>query len=80
LIILLSKKFFFNYVLALTIATPAAYYLVSKWLDNFSYATPIDLTAFGISCVVVFGLALTIILIQALQQMRKRALDALRSE
>lgn len=80
LLVLLSQKLFASYLIATFIATPIAYILIGKWMQNFSYRMAVSPNAFAIGCVGIFALVMTIILIQSFHQIRKNTLDSLRSE
>jgi putative ABC transport system permease protein len=80
LIFLLSRRLVITYFFAALIATPIAYVLIIKWMENFSYRVSITPDVFAITFSIVLALALSIILVQAVTHIRKRTVDALRSE
>ncbi|MCC7379169.1 MAG: FtsX-like permease family protein, partial [Chitinophagaceae bacterium] len=57
IVFLLSKEFTLLIVIAFAIASPIAYYIMNKWLQNYSYRIPIGATIFllAITCSVVIA-------------------------
>jgi len=78
--ILLSKDFLTLVVIALLIASPLAYYLMSQWLNKFSYRTNVGWDVITIAC---FGaLLITIITVsyQAIRAAISNPIKSLRAE
>ena len=77
---LLSREFVALIVVALIIAVPIAYFVLSQWLNNFAYRVDIA----GWTFLAAGGLTLTIALLTVISQAAKAAvanpLEALRYE
>jgi putative ABC transport system permease protein len=58
---LVNKQFVFIILISFLIAAPLAYYLISKWLEEFAYKISIDAVAFTIAGVVTLGVSILII-------------------
>jgi putative ABC transport system permease protein len=80
LIMLLSKDFIKLVVIAVAIASPAAWFVMHSWLNDFAYRikmSPWIFTAAGLSAVII---ALGTISFQALKAATANPVHALRSE
>lgn len=80
IVMLLSKDFLSMVVVALAIAVPLVYYLVSSWLQNFAYRVEIGWAVFAIAGTVSIGIALITVSIQTLKAALANPVDSLRSE
>ncbi len=79
-ILTLNKGFIFNLLIAFIIACPIAWYIMSKWLENFAYKTNISLWIFIGSGIIVSIIALTIVSWQSWRFATKNPVDTLRYE
>uniref|UniRef100_UPI003216A04F ABC transporter permease n=1 Tax=uncultured Draconibacterium sp. TaxID=1573823 RepID=UPI003216A04F len=65
---------------AFFIATPVAWYAVSKWLENFAYKINISWTIFALAGVLALGIALLTVSWQSMRAATKNPVEALRYE
>lgn len=77
---LLSKDFMSLVVLALLIASPVAWFLMSRWLDNFVYRIDISWWVFLAAGVLVIVIALLTVSYQGLRAALANPVESLRSE
>jgi putative ABC transport system permease protein len=77
---LLSKDFLKLVVLAAVIASPVAWWAISKWLENFAYRTSIPWWLFVIVAVGTGLIALAIIGLQTIKAALANPVDSLRAE
>ncbi len=75
-----SKEFTKWVILANVIAWPIAYYVMSKWLENFAYRTSIELWTFILAAVLALLIALITITFQVLRAALADPIDSLRYE
>lgn len=80
IIALLSKDFIRLVALAFVIAVPVAWWVMSKWLQNFAYHTGLSWWVFIISGIVMLAVALIILCIRAGRAAMANPVEALRSE
>lgn len=80
IITLLSKEFLVGIAIAFIIACPAAYYSMSRWLENFAYRVDISWWIFAASGVISLGIALLTVSWQTFHAARINPVDTLRSE
>lgn len=78
--VLLSKDFLGLVIIALVIGSPLAYYMMSQWLQKFSYRTDISWTVFAIACSGALIITLITVSIQAIKAATANPVDALRTE
>ncbi len=78
--VLLSKDFIKWILIANLIALPAAYYAISKWLENFAYKTNIGFEIFIISAFIALLIALLTIGFQSIKAAGSNPVDSLRNE
>jgi putative ABC transport system permease protein len=62
------------------VASPIAWYIMQKWLDDFAYKTSIDWTVFAYTALAALGIALATISTQALRAALSSPVKSLRSE
>lgn len=57
IVYLLSKEFTLLIIIAFAIAGPVAWYIMSKWLQNYTYRIPLDISVFvlAIGCSIVIA-------------------------
>ncbi|CAM4169839.1 ABC transporter permease [Gillisia hiemivivida] len=77
---LLSKDFIKLTALAVLIASPVAWYLANKWLQDFAYQTEIEWQVFLLSGVFAVSLALVIVCFQAIKAAIANPVKNLRTE
>lgn len=77
---LLSKDFVKLILLANVIGLPIAYYLIDKWLADFTYKTTISWWVFGISGISAIGIALLTVSWQSIKAAVANPVKSLRSE
>ncbi len=77
---LLSKDFIKLTALAVLIASPAAWFLADKWLQDFAYQTEIEWPVFLFSGVFAVSLTLFIVCIQAIKSAMSNPVKSLRTE
>lgn len=80
IVLLLSKDFVFLAGVANLIAWPAAYYIMSVWLESYAYRTSLDIGLFLLAAVLAFSIVLVTISFQAVRAARANPVDALRYE
>ena len=56
ILIMLSKQFLYNLLIAFCIASPISYHLMHKWLLNFPYRNEITIQPFVYSFIILLGL------------------------
>lgn len=78
--VMLSKNFMVMVGIALFIAFPAAYWLMAKWLQGFAYRIQISWVVFAVTGMLVIGLALLTVSIQAVKAALANPVKSLRSE
>ncbi len=77
---LLSQEFLVLVIIALLIATPVAFYAMSKWLQGFAYRTPVQWWVFAISGGLIILIALATVSFQAIKAALVNPIKSLRSE
>ncbi len=77
---LLSIDFLKLIVMAIIIASPIAWWAMSKWLQGFAYKQAIDWTIFAYTVVIAIGIGLLTIGSQAVKAAMANPVESLRSE
>ena len=77
---LLNKDFIKWVIIAFVIATPVAYYAMTKWLENFAYKTELSWWIFALAGVVALGIALLTVSWQSWKAATRNPVEALRYE
>lgn len=77
---LLSKDFFKLVFIALVIASPLAWWLMSRWLESFAYRVDITLTTFLLSGVLVTAFTALTVSYQAISASIVNPVDSLKEE
>ena len=77
---LLSVDFVRLVVIAIGIATPAAWYAMNKWLEGYTYHISIGWVVFVLAGVLAVGIALVTVSWQAVRAARANPVKSLRSE
>jgi putative ABC transport system permease protein len=80
IVTLLSKDFLQLVAISIVIASPLAWYAMSKWLQDFAYRTSINWTVFVITAIVALLIALITISIQAIKAAFSNPVKSLRTE
>ena len=75
-----SKEFTKWVILANVIAWPVAYYVMSKWLENFAYRTSIAVWTFVLAAVLALLIALITVTFQVVRVALANPVDSLRYE
>jgi putative ABC transport system permease protein len=77
---MLNKDFIKWVIIAFVIATPAAYYAMNKWLENFAYKTELSWWIFALAGVLALGIALLTVSFQSWKAATKNPVESLRYE
>jgi len=77
---LLTREFFVLVCIAIAIATPLAYWGISKWLQDFAYRVTIGWAVFVIAGVIALVIALLTISFQAIRAAVMNPAKSLRTE
>jgi len=77
---LLSKDFIKLVLISLIIGSPIAYYMMSQWLQKFSYRTDVSLMIFVIACSGALLITLITVSYQAIRSATSNPVDSLRTE
>lgn len=64
---LISSRFIKLVVIALIIATPIAWYMVNRWLENFAYKTEVPWWIFAVTDGITLGITLLTVTLQSLK-------------
>ena len=74
----------FNFVkwvaIAFVVATPAAYYIMQRWLENFAYKTELSWWIFALAGALALGIALLTVSFQSWKAATRNPVEALRYE
>lgn len=79
-VLLLSKEFLKLVLIAVLIASPVAWFIMNKWLQNFAYQTQIGLSVFVITTLVALLITLLTVGYQAIKAALMNPVKSLRSE
>jgi ABC-type antimicrobial peptide transport system permease subunit len=77
---LLSKEFVLLVLISLVIASPIAYYLLSNWLENYSYRTDIPWWVFAVTGAGALVITLLTVSFQAIKAALINPVKSLRTE
>lgn len=77
---LLSKDFLQLVVMAIVIAIPIAWYMMSNWLESFAYRIEINWGVFIIAGIVAVAIAMVTVSYQAIKAARLNPVKSLRTE
>ncbi|MFK7845012.1 MAG: ABC transporter permease [Rhodothermales bacterium] len=80
IVVLLTKDIVVLVGLAFLIAAPAAYYIMSVWLQDFAYATAMSALTFFVAGLLIIGIALLTVSFQSIRAAFSNPIDALRYE
>lgn len=79
-VFLLSKDFLKLVLIAVVIASPLAWFVMNKWLQNFAYQTPISPSVFVITTLVALFITLLTVSYQSVKAALMNPVKSLRSE
>ncbi|WP_276374777.1 ABC transporter permease [Chryseolinea sp. H1M3-3] len=77
---MLSKDFILLVLLSCLVASPIAYYSLSKWLENYAYRTEISCWIFGIVCLCAVIITLLTVSFQTIKAAMMNPVKSLKSE
>ncbi len=80
IVVLLNNAFLRWLLISFTIATPIAYYLISRWLENFQYKTTISWWIFALSGLLTGVIALFAMSWYTIKTAKSNPVNALRYE
>jgi putative ABC transport system permease protein len=80
IVTLLSKDFLKLVGISIVIASPIAWYIMNKWLQDFAYRTNIGWMVFAIAGVLALLIALITISFQAIRAAVSNPVESLRTE
>jgi ABC-type antimicrobial peptide transport system permease subunit len=80
IILLFSKDFIQLILISGLIAVPLSYYMLSKWLQNFAYATELSWWVFAIAIVIAIIISSLSVFYRAFKAASQNPVDALRYE
>ena len=79
-ITLLNKGFIRWVIIAFVIATPIAWFIMHKWLENFAYKTTLSWWIFALAGLLALGIALLTVSFQSWKAATKNPVESLRYE
>jgi len=77
---LIYRDFAWLILIGFVLAVPASYYLMSQWLQNFTYHTSIDVLTYGISLLILVLITIATISYQAIRASLINPVKILRTE
>jgi putative ABC transport system permease protein len=77
---IINYRFVVWVLAAFLIATPIAFILMQKWLENFAYKTTLDWWVFALAGVGTFVFVVTIVTLQSWNTTMRNPIEALRYE
>ncbi len=80
LMLMLNSDFIKWVAISFFIATPIAFYAMTKWLENFAYKTTISWWIFALAGILAIGIALATVSWQTFKAARRNPVEALRYE
>jgi putative ABC transport system permease protein len=80
IMLMLNKDFIKWVLLAFLVASPAAWYLMKKWLENFAYKTTLSWWIFLLAGVMALAIGLLTVSWQSWRTAARNPVDALRYE
>jgi len=78
--VLLTRDFVWLVVIALLIASPVAWFLMNKWLENFAYRIPVSAGIFAAAGLGAIGIALVTVSFQAIKAAVANPVKSLRTD
>ncbi|MEQ9216505.1 MAG: FtsX-like permease family protein [Cyclobacteriaceae bacterium] len=80
LMVMLNKDFVKWVIIAFVMATPLAWYAMSRWLENFAYKTELSWWVFALAGLMALGVALLTVSMQSWKAATRNPVEALRYE
>ena len=80
IVALLSKDFLKLVLIAIVIASPLAWYIMNRWLQDFAYKITIDWWVFALAGLLAVGIALLTVSFQSIRAALMNPVKSLRSE
>lgn len=80
ILILLNRNFIQWVVIAFVLATPLAWYILDKWLENYAYKTELSWWIFALSGLLAMGIALLTVSYQSYKAAVRNPIESLRYE
>ncbi|MFN8353327.1 MAG: permease prefix domain 2-containing transporter [Spirosomataceae bacterium] len=80
ILMLLSKDFLKLVIIAIVIATPIAWWVMSQWLQNFEFKINISVWAFVLTGLIMMGIAMFTVSLQSLKAALMNPVKSLKSE
>ena len=77
---MMSTEFVKLVLIAFVIAVPVAWYCMTKWLEGFSYKTPIEWSIFVLAGLIALTIAMVTISFESIKSAISNPVDSLRSE
>jgi putative ABC transport system permease protein len=77
---MMSTEFVKLVLIAFVIAVPVAWYCMTKWLEGFSYKTPIEWSIFVLAGSIALSIAMITISFESIKSAISNPVDSLRSE
>lgn len=77
---LLTKDFIKLVIIALLIASPAAYYLMNRWLQDFTYRIAIEWWVFAVAGIIAVAIAILTVSYQAVKSALMNPVKSLKTE
>jgi putative ABC transport system permease protein len=77
---MLNRDFVRWVIIAFFIATPAAWFVMHKWLENFAYKTNLSWWIFALAGLLALGIALFTVSFQSWKAATKNPIESLRYE
>jgi len=80
LLLLLSGRFVALVGLAIVLTLPASVWLAKEWLANYAYAMPLHWWLFALPGAALVGMALVVVVLEAVPRAQANPVDSLRVE
>ncbi len=80
ILLLLSKDFAKLVVVAIVLAIPLSWYIMNRWLQDFSYRTAISWWIFPLCALLALGIAMATIVVQSIRAANSNPVKSLRTE
>lgn len=80
ILLLLSKDFVKLIMIAIVLAVPVSWYIMNRWLQDFSYRTEMNWWIFPLCAVVSLGIAMITIVVQSIRAANANPVKSLRTE
>ena len=80
ILIMLNKEFLKWIAFAIVLATPIAFYLMDRWMENFAYKTSLSWWIFALAGLITLLIALITISLQSFSAARRNPVESLKYE